>query len=192
MKRKLIAFCLLLAAAAGTQLNAQADQDAAMKAWQTYMTPGDAHKLLASADGEWTYESTMWMAPGAPPEKTSGSATNKMILGGRYQESKFSGTMMGMPFEGFSLTGYDNARKIFQSSWIDNLGTGLMQMEGKMDAATKTIQFNGRMTDPATGKEVKVRETFAFIDENTQKMEMFDSRGGTEFKTMEIVFKRKK
>jgi Protein of unknown function (DUF1579) len=156
------------------------------------MTPGDAHKMLASADGDWTYESTMWMAPGAPPEKTSGAATNRMVLGGRYQESKFSGTMMGMTFEGFSLTGYDNARKIFQSSWIDNLGTGLMQMEGKMDPATKTIQFNAKMTDPSTGKEVKVRETFAFIDDNTQKMEMFDSRGGKEFKTMEIIFKRKK
>ncbi len=192
MKKEIVVFCMLLAVTAGTGLNAQADQEAAMKAWQTYMTPGDAHKMLASADGDWTYESTMWMAPGAPPEKTTGTATNKMVLGGRYQESKFSGTMMGMPFEGFSLTGYDNARKVFQSSWIDNLGTGLMQMEGKMDPATKTIQFNGRMTDPATGKEVKVRETFAFIDDNTQKMEMFDSRGAKEFKTMEIVFKRKK
>ena len=192
MKKEIIAFCMLLAVTAGTALHAQADQDAAMKAWQAYMTPGDAHKLLASADGDWTYESTMWMAPGAAPEKTNGAATNRMVMGGRYQESKFSGTMMGMPFEGFSLTGYDNARKIFQSSWIDNLGTGLMQMEGKMDPATKTIQFNGKMTDPATGKEVKVRETFAFIDDNTQKMEMFDSRGGKEFKTMEIIFKRKK
>jgi hypothetical protein len=192
MKKKIIIFCLLMANVACIGLNAQADQQAEMKAWQEYMTPGDMHKMLGSADGEWTYESSMWMAPGTAPEKSTGNATNKMILGGRYQESKYTGTMMGMPFEGYSLTGFDNARKVFLSSWVDNLGTSVMQMEGKLNPGTKTIQFNGKMTDPSSGKEIKVREVFTFVDDNTQKMEMFDGRDGKEFKSMEIIFKRKK
>ena len=190
MKKELIACCTLLFCIVTCQLNAQADQ-AAMKAWQDYMTPGDTHKMLGKADGDWTFETTLWMTPGAAPEKSTGNATNKMILGGRYQESKYTGSMMGMPFEGYNLMGYDNARKVFQASWVDNMGTGVMQMEGKLDPATKTINFTGKMTDPSTGKEVKVRETFVWVDDNTQKMEMFDTRDGKEFKTMEIIFKRK-
>ena len=31
---------------------------------------------------------------------------------------------MGMPFNGLSLEGYDNAKKEFTSIWIDNMGTG--------------------------------------------------------------------
>ncbi|MBK9333372.1 MAG: DUF1579 family protein [Ignavibacteria bacterium] len=30
-------------------------------------------------------------------------------MGGRYQQGKHTGDMMGMPFEGMSLLGYDNA-----------------------------------------------------------------------------------
>ena len=65
-----------------------------------YMTPGSVHQMLAKSDGEWTAETTLWAAPGAPPTKSTGTAVNRMILGGRYQESKNTGNFMGMPFEG--------------------------------------------------------------------------------------------
>ncbi len=44
-------------------------------------------------------------------------------------------------FEGMSLMGYDNAKKVFMSSWVDNMGSGIMQMEGTWDPNTKTINF---------------------------------------------------
>lgn len=34
-----------------------------------------------------------------------------MIFGGRYQLSNYKGNFMGMPFEGMSIMGYDNAKK---------------------------------------------------------------------------------
>src|SRR5829696_2729001 len=61
------------------------DSATAEKAWMTYMTPGTSHQLLAKADGQWTGEMTMWMAPDAPPMKSTTTNTNKMIMGGRYQ-----------------------------------------------------------------------------------------------------------
>ena len=191
MKRITKTICTILLIGFTNQLFAQQNQDSAMKAWMAYMTPGDIHKMLAKDDGQWSEEVTMWMAPGAPPTKSTATVTNKMILGGRYQESKHTGTMMGMPFEGYGLLGYDNARKIFVSSWIDNMGTGMMYMEGKWDDKTKTINFTGKSTDPATGKEIAVRETFTLIDPNKQKLEMFMTHDGKEFKTMEIAFTRK-
>jgi hypothetical protein len=168
------------------------DSATAMKNWMDYMTPGDMHKMMASHDGKWNEEITMWMAPDSPPTKSTGTAVNKMIMGGRYQESTHTGSFDGMPFEGKSTLAYDNATKTFKSTWIDNMGTGIMVMDGIYDEATKTINFSGMMIDPMTGQETKVRETFTIIDENTQKMEMFCSTSGKEYKNMEIVFTRKK
>ena len=42
------------------------------------------HKLLASMAGTWTYNVTMWMAPGAPPSKSTGTAVRKAMMDGRY------------------------------------------------------------------------------------------------------------
>ena len=191
MKPITLTICVVVLLLCTNQLLAQADQDAAMKAWMTYMTPGDVHKLLAKDDGDWNEEITLWMAPGAPPQKSTASVTNKMILGGRYQESKHMGNFMGMPFEGYGLLGYDNAKKVFVSSWIDNMGTGIMTMEGKWEEKAKTINFTGTTTDPATGKSIPVRETFTYIDSNKQRMEMFITQDGKEYKSMEIIFTRK-
>lgn len=161
------------------------------KAWMNYMTPGEVHQMLAKQDGEWQADITMWMGPDSPAIKNTGVAMNKMILGGRYQESKHKGEFMGMPFEGVSLLGYDNAKKAFVSSWIDNMGTGMMQMEGTWDDKTKTINFKGKMVDPTTGKDTEIRETVIMMDDQSQKMEMFCMKDGKEFKSMEIMLKKK-
>jgi hypothetical protein len=172
-----------------TPAQAQTDEE---KAWNAYMTPGDIHQMIAKSDGEWSYEMTMWMKPDAPPTTSTGTTTNKMILGGRYQESIHKGTLMGMPFEGHGLLAYDNAKKIFQNSWVDNMGTGIMNSEGAWDDASKSITFTGKVTDPATGKDMGVKEIFKMTDDDHHMMEMYMVSDGKEFKTMEIKFTRKK
>ncbi len=47
------------------------------------------------------------------------------------------GKMMEMPFHGIGTEGYDNVRKKFMASWIDNMGTGILLMEGTYDALRK-------------------------------------------------------
>jgi hypothetical protein len=111
--------------------------DADMKAWTDYMTPGDFHKLLAKYNGDWDEKINLWMQPGAPPQQYQSIAKNEMLMGGRYQVSKTSGTMMGMPFEGMSILGYDNSKKVFTSTWIDNFGTGIMTLNGIWDEKSK-------------------------------------------------------
>jgi hypothetical protein len=162
------------------------------KRWMEYATPGAVHQMIAKSTGTWIGEANMWMHPDSPAIKMTGTAVNKMILGGRYQESVHTGTMMGMPFEGKSVLGYDNIKKVFQSTWIDNMGTGVMTMEGTWDEASKTITSKGKMVDPSSGKELDVRETYQFMDNNNHKMEMFCTKDGKEMKTMELMIKRKK
>lgn len=162
-----------------------------MKSWEKYMAPGEMHKMLASCDGVWTEDITMWMDPSAPPTKSKAKATNRMIMGGRYQESKHTGTFDGKKFEGFGTLGYDNAKKVFQSTWIDNMGTGTMFMEGTYDAATKTVNFKGKCVDPSSGQEMDVREVYTMMDDNNHKMTMYMTMPGqSEMKTMEIALKR--
>ena len=152
---------------------AKPDSATAMKNWQTYMTPSDVHKMISSWSGTWTGEVTMWHAPGMPPEKSTSTTQNKMVMGGRYQVSNHKGNMMGMPFEGMSTVAYDNAKKVFINTWIDNMGSGMMVMEGPWDEASKTLTLKGKGVDPTTGngKEIEMRETFKIIDDNTQMME---------------------
>ena len=139
---------------------AQMDSAAMMKNWIDYMTPGKAHKWLADANGTWTGEVNMWMSPDAPPTKSTTTSTNKMIMGGRYQQSSHQGNMMGQPFEGQSTVGYDNIKKVFVSTWIDNAGTGIMVLSGPWDAATKSMTLTGKMVNPSAGdgREQNIRE----------------------------------
>ena len=163
------------------------------KNWQDYMMVGDVQKMMATWDGTWDGEVTMWMEPGASPQVSKSTAVNKMIINGLYQQSNHSGDMMGMPFMGQSTLGYDNHKKEFISTWIDNMGSGIMILKGQWDEASKTITFKGTMTDMATKGDADVKETFKIIDDNTQQMEMFATMpDGSEFKTMNIKYTRKK
>ena len=158
-----------------------------------YMTPGDIHTMLAKSNGTWNVETSMYMAPGAPPETSKGKAVNKMILGGRYQVSEFKGTMMGQPFEGVSTLGYDKHKNIFENTWVDNMGTGITKMTGTWDEAAKSINFSGKMMDPMTKHEVDVKQVFKIVDDNTQQMEMFMvGADGSQTKMMEIKYTRAK
>ena len=169
------------------------DSAAMMKAWQSFMTPGDMQKMLAKSEGVWNEEVTTWMDPGKPPQKSIATCTNKMVLNGLYQESVHKGTAMGMPFEGHGTVGYDNAKKVFVSSWIDNMGSGIMYTEGAWGNAGKSLVMKGKMTDPLTGKGTDVKEVMKFMDDNNQTMEMYVAGpDGKEMKTMEIKFTRKK
>jgi Protein of unknown function (DUF1579) len=188
--KKLITLLSFFTAICGSRLSAQTDAD--MKAWQDYMTPGEVHKMMSQSNGEWNEEITMWMDPKTPPTKATATSKSEMIMGGRYQLSKTTGNMMGMPFEGMSLVGYDNAKKIFTYTWIDNFGTGTATMEGTWNDQTKSITLKGKMVDPMTGKEVWARQVMKFIDNDTQEIEMYDNKNGTETKTMEIKASRKK
>lgn len=165
------------------------DSASVMKAWENYMNPGEAHTLMAKWVGKWNVELTFYNV-GSKPTTATAIANYKTILGGRYLQCDYSGNIDGTPFEGKNTTAFDNSRKIFLSTWIDNMGTGLMYMEGTWNEKTKTIHFKGKANDVITGKEFGLRETHTIIDDNNQLMEMFDIKDGKETKSMMIKLTR--
>lgn len=166
-------------------------QDEMMKAWQEYMTPGDEHAMLSGLVGEWDGDITMWMDPSQPPQKYKGTAKYTAIMGGRYIEGTYGGEMMGMPFEGKDINGYDKAKKKYFTFWIDNMGTGTMYVEGTYDKKTKTLSYSGETMGPM-GNTMKVREVITIIDKDHQNFEMYMDEGRGEMKSMEIKYTRKK
>jgi Protein of unknown function (DUF1579) len=160
----------------------------------------DNHKLLGDLDGSWDYTVTMWMSPNAPPAKSSGTAVRKSMMGGRYFVMDVTGKMK-MPdadgklkdfeFKGHGMEGYDNAKKKFVGTWIDNMGTGIMMSEGDYDPASKTFTYNSEV-EMIPGMKTKVREVVKLTDKNHMMLEWYEDRGGQEVKTMQIDYTRKK
>lgn len=94
---------------------------------------------------------------------------------------------------GQSISGYDNAKKTYISTWIDNMGSGIIKMTGNYDASGKVLTLKGTQTDPMTGGDSDVREEIKWIDDNSYTMTMYGTgMDGKEMKFMEGTFKRKK
>ena len=171
-----------------------------MKQMMALTKLNENHKLLASMAGTWTYTVKMWMAPGAAPSTSTGTAVRKAVMDGRYLTGDYSGKMQmpgadgkmtDMQFHGMSMDGYDNVKKKFVSGWVDNMGTGIMLSDGDYDAATKTFTYAGDY-EPVPGMKTKVREVIKVTDNDHQTMDYFEDRGQGEMKSMEISYTRKK
>ncbi len=162
------------------------DSATAMKRYMDCATPGSMHKMMASLNGKWTTEGRFWMDEKKPPTESKGSCENKMVLNGLYQESIHKSEMMGMPFEGHGTLAYDIGRKVFVNTWIDNMGSGIMVMEGTYDSTSKTLTLAGEAVDPVKGK-TKMRQVFKMVDDKHQEMEMYGAGpDAKEYKWMEM------
>jgi hypothetical protein len=160
------------------------------------------HKLLSSLDGNWDYSIKFWMNPdpNAKPQESKGTATRKSIMGGRYVMMDVSGKMQmpgedgkmkDMMFKGMGMEGYDNVKKKFVASWIDNIGTGIEFSEGTYDPATKSFTYTSEM-EPVPGMKTAIREVIKVADNNHMSLEWYENQGGQEKKTMEINYTKKK
>jgi uncharacterized protein DUF1579 len=168
------------------------DEKAMMEMMAKYSTPGAEHKKLESYVGTWDTSVKMWMEPGAAAQESTGTAENSMILGGRYLQQKFEGTMMGQPFSGIGYTGYDLYKKRYISTWMDTMGTSIMSMTGNPDASGKMV-MTGSMDDPMTGKKMNFKEVMTDVDNDHQVFEMWATgANGKMFKNLEIHYTRKK
>lgn len=156
-------------------------------------TPDEHHKQMAILVGDWDAAVKMWMDPAQPPMESTGTATNRSIFDGRYIEGEFSGQMMGMPFHGKMTWAFNKLSGKYESTWIDNFGTGISWSEdGVYDPAKKTYTSHITMWDPGTQQKSVGRETVTVVDDNKHILEMFGpGMDGKEAKMMQITYTRK-
>ena len=169
------------------------EEKAQMDAMMRAATPGDAHKKLGSMVGMW--DATVKMFPtqhGAPVSQSQGISENKWVLGGRWVQETFNGNFMGMAFSGIGYTGYDNIKKQYVGTWMDNMSTSTMVSTGSM-TGDKTYEFTSSMDDPMSGKTMPVKEKVTVVDDDHHVMEMWGpAPDGKMMKMMEISYSRKK
>ena len=134
------------------------------------------------------------MDPSQPPSTSSATDVVSMTMNGLYQVTDFSSTMMGAPMQGHGLMGYDKMKNKFVLSWVDNMGSGIVRMEGDYDKSTKTLSMAGKQSDPSRNMETDIRQELKFHDDGTYTMSMYGTGhdGKSEEKFMEGTFHRKK
>jgi len=176
------------APAAAPQMDAKTQ--AMMAEMQKLAAPGAEHKALAPLAGSFTAQVKMWMG-GPKPVENAGTAEGKAIMGGRYVEELFTGTVMGQPFEGRGLIGYDNAKKKYVWTWIDTMSTAISTAEGTADATGKVITLKGESYDPSTKKMSPVKYVFHIESDKKHAFETWETVNGKEARTMEVVYTRK-
>ena len=178
-------------AAGGHEMSAE--EKAQMEKWMAAATPGPHHKHLDALVGDWTTATKAIMKPGTPPEESTGTASFKWMMDGRFLAQDYNGSMMGMPFKGHGVMGYDNILKKYNSVWIDSMGTAMMIMTGTCDAAGKTITCEGDMPDCMTGKVVKMKSIHKIESPTKHVFELhMPDESGKMFKGLEVTYTRAK
>ena len=150
-------------------------------------TPGPAHQALADLVGSWRAEVKCWSQPGGQPEISQATARVNWTLDGHFLQEEFHGNVMGQPFDGRMLMGYDNTKRKFNAVWVDSLHTSMSTSEGKGENNNKTITLEGKMDCPATGrKDMPVKQVLRVDNREKHTFELFSDGQ----KSMEITYTR--
>lgn len=167
--------------------------EAAMMAEMTKMgAPGPEHRMLEAQAGKWKTVSKSWMGPGEP-DVSDGTADHEMILGGRFLMSRYHGKMMGQPFEGFSIMGYDRMAKSYNGYWIDTMGTAVYPMlKGTWDEATKAMTFNVEWPNPMGAGTMPYKMVTKLNGSDSMVFLMTMAHEGKEMPMTEVTYTRVK
>ena len=138
-----------------TQSATTAPDAAMMEKMAALSSPSEAHKLLETFAGTWTFSSKFSMGPDSPPMGMDGTSVNTLIFGGRFLKQEVKGTWQGAPFEGIGYLGYDNVKQEYVSIWIDSSATAIISESGQYDADTRTIKSKGVNSCPMTGEKAR-------------------------------------
>jgi hypothetical protein len=154
--------------------------------------PGPEHEHLKKAAGVWDATVEMSEAPGKPPAVSKGTETSAMIAGGLWLVTDFKSEMMGQPFEGHGVSGYDPAKKKYVGTWVDSWSSSVGVSEGSFDPATKKETSFMDMVDPA-GKPTKMKMEVEWKDDDTRVFTMWGpGPDGKPFPGLKITYKRRK
>ncbi len=158
-----------------------------MQKWMELISLGEEHETMATDVGSYKYFSTFWISPGAEPMKSEGETTVKAIMDGRYFIEKHKGESMGMLFEGMSVYGYDKVEKKYVSTWIDNMGTGILIFTGNYNDKGQLVSM-ATITNPMTMQLEKHKIVITKNDKGHIMDYYVIQPEGMDFKTMNIEY----
>jgi len=170
-----------------------------------YSRPGKYHQLLEELVGNWKFEGSRleWIDSVTSKEvmKLAGSLTRKSFADGRFFIAEITtaakiqlpvkdGKMITDYAKAIQLEGYDNVKKKFQLSYINNhIGSDITFWQGTYDSTTRTISFYSSIAD-IPGQEINIRFDFVFNDKNHYQWNYYSEQNGKYIKDTEMNFRR--
>jgi hypothetical protein len=167
--------CLILALTISASAVTAADETQgaadAQAAFAESIKLAPEHAQLKKYVGKWTTETKSYYEDPSKATVSKGTATFRLVMGGRYLQQTIKGEMFGMEFRGRGLTGYDKAKKKYVGTWIDNMSTGISTTQGTYDEKTKTMTEFGVAASPQG--EVKLKNVTKEVDKDTIVFTMY-------------------
>ena len=142
-------------------------------------------KKLDAWVGTWDAEVSMM------GQTSKGTETCRMDCGGYWLTTEFTGSFMGMPFQGKGFTGFDAAKKRFSGAWVDSCGSPMSTFtngEFSKDGKSFTAVVDGVGMD---GKPARCEHVTTFPDVKTRVFEIFQVDGGKRESQMRIRYTKK-
>jgi hypothetical protein len=193
--KKLVTILAVVAACGGCsgagQVVAQEDGGGATIPIPEWAQKGPEHDSMKKWVGDWDVAQKMWMMPGQPPMESTATSSTSALWDGRYLESDFKGDMMGTPFDGRLLMGFDRADSEWVSVWIDSMSTYISVSRG--------VEKDGKLTfvsnDPdwTTGEKKEAKMIIEWTSEDQYVLSFIgDGPDGKPLKSMEMTYTRRK
>lgn len=170
-------------------------EDDGMSKLLDYSRPGANHKLLDPLAGKWHFQD-------AKLSFVKGTLTRKPIYNGRFYMVEITGGKLPVPVAGgkmkldnyqeMHLEGYDNARKKFVATSINNhIGSDIQMQFGEYDPSKKAFIYT--WSDLLTpGNPVDNKRVLRIVDANHYVEEYFEVKDGHATKVRELDYERLK
>jgi len=172
------------------QQAAEFDPAAMQQMWQAHAEPGPEHDRLKRMVGKWKTVMRDYMSQPGEVLETTGEATIKPILGGRFIQQQVRGQIHDQKYMGTGISGYNNATQKYTGVWLDNMGTGMMTMEGTYDSNSGEMTETGSYEGPMGKMTFRMVSKQVSDDEIRFTMHSKMSPDAPETKCMEMVYTR--
>jgi hypothetical protein len=149
MRRSLLFSAMVVALALGAGIVRSQDQkegggpkpedDVYLKMHQ----PNEHHAQLKLMEGDWDAAGWVQFDPTQAKVQTKGSSTFTILHGGRFCRQDFKSDMMG-GMTGTGIFGYDNAKNVHTSYWVDSMTTEGMLATGKCENGCKKVVMEAK------------------------------------------------
>jgi hypothetical protein len=153
-------------------------------------TPGEMHQVLFQLIGAWHGDVSFYSETEREPLISSVQVFYESQLENRFFTIKLIGEVNRIGMEGLGTLGYDNTRKLFIGTWIDNNHTGMISLEGRWEEDRKLISLRGKRFDPVNGKEKAIKVNLTLVDDFNHTLEVYSIDGSAEMKVTTINFRR--
>lgn len=167
----------------------QGGVDAMLEMYIEAAKPVDEHRQLAEFVGPWKVTTKLWFDPSAKPKTSTGTATGRKILGGRFVQ--IDADVKG-DFDTQSLTilGFDRRTSEFTLVGFDDLGTYSITAAGRHDSARGGVVLNGSYAQPPAMHEQKYRFVWTRPSVHEQLLTLYFLIDGNEQRVAETRFVR--